>query len=343
MKINNLIIGDDHPAVVIAEIGLNHNGSIKIAKQMIDIAVDCGANIVKFQKRDFKTLYREDVLDDPNKESQALQYLLPILRDIELSDDDYKQLVKYCEERDIIFMCTPWDKASVDFLEEIGVPAYKIGSPDMTNFELLEYVAKKGKPIIISTGMSHAEEIDKTYNFLKSLGAEFALLHCNSTYPAPFKDINLKFMQTMKSKYRVPIGYSGHERGVVIPVVAVALGANIIEKHFTLDRTMQGPDHAASIEPGGLARMIRDIRNVEAAMGEAKKKYTVGEGLQRETLSKSIVAAVDINEGDVIKKEMLCAKSPGKGLNPQMIPEIVGRLAAKNIKADNNLMKGDWK
>jgi N-acetylneuraminate synthase len=340
MKIANIEVGKGK-TVIIAEVGINHNGQLSLAKKLVDMAVDCGVDIVKFQKRDLNSLYRKDVLTDPNKEGQGLQFLIPLLKEVELKDEEYKELFEYCKEKKVTFLCTPWDFKSVDFLESLGVEAYKVASADMTNFPLLEYIASKNKPMIISTGMADLNEIDRTVSFLKTIKAEFVLMHCNSTYPAPFYDLNLKFIQVMKERYKVPVGYSGHERGILMSPIAVALGADIIERHITLDRTMPGPDHAASIEPQGFARMVMDIRNTESSLGNIKK-FTVGEGVKREDLGKSIVAAVDIKVGDILSKQILTVKSPGRGLSPQRLPEIYGKKALNDIKADTNLKEGDF-
>ena len=342
IKIGDFEIGEGLPTKIIAEIGINHNGSLNIAKKLIDIAVNCGIDIVKFQKRDLSSLYRKDVLEDPNIEGQAFQILVPLLKKVELSEDQFKEIVSYCEQRKIMFLCTPWDKKSVDFLETLGVKAYKTASADMTNLELLEYIASKKKPMIVSTGMSHLEEIEKTVEFLKSLGAEFVLMHCNSTYPAPFRDLNLRFMKVLKEKFDVPVGYSGHERGVIMSTIAAAIGADLIERHFTLDRTMKGPDHAASLEPQGLARIVKYIKTAEIAMGSPIKKFTCGEGLMRESLAKSLVSAVDIKQGNTITKEMITVKGPGKGVSPQRRDELVGKVAKRNIPVDTNFLEEDF-
>jgi len=341
IKIGDKTIGDGHPILIIAEVGINHNGSLNIAKKLVDVAVETGVDVIKFQKRNLDKLYQKKLIENPNLDSQGLGILMDVLKKIELSKEEYKELVSYCEERRILFLCTPWDKTSVDFLEELNVKAYKVGSPDMTNLPLLEYVASKKKPIIISTGMSHFEEIKLTVDFLKKLGAEFVLLHCNSTYPAGFKDLNLNFINTLKKEFQVPVGYSGHERGLVMSAVAAGLGANVIERHITLDRTMIGPDHAASVDPQGLARLIKYIKTVEMALGDGKKHFTRGEGLQREILSKSIIAIKSIKNGEIITKEMVGAKGPGRGLSPQLIPILIGKKAKRDIEEDEFFIEED--
>ena len=206
IKIGNRLIGEGHPCFIIAEIGVNHNGSMKNAKQLIDLAVEAGADCVKFQMRNLDALYRREALENTLNEDLSVQYTISLLRKFQLSTDQMKELAEYSAQKGIMFMCTPWDKPSVDELERIGVPGYKTASADMTNLDLLDYIAKASKPIIVSTGMSTMSEIEKTVAFLKEKKAEFAILHCNSTYPAPYKDINLRFMQELK-KYGAPVGY----------------------------------------------------------------------------------------------------------------------------------------
>ena len=341
IKIGDRKIGDGHPPYVIAEIGVNHNGILDLALQLIDAAVDAGVDAVKFQKRNLEKLYPKKYLDNVNAGEKNLAYLLPILQRVELSDDDYLRLVEYCRKKEITFMCTPFDTSSADFLDQIGVPAFKVASADMTNLPLLDHLSKTGKPMILSTGMSSMEEVEFTVNFLKEREVEFALLHCNSAYPASFEDINLRFMNQLRN-FDVPIGYSGHERGISISIVAAALGANIIERHITLDRTMEGPDHAASLEPHGFKKMVRDIQQVNAALGTGEEKFiSRGEILNREVLAKSLVANRDIKAGETLTAEMITVKGPGQGLSPQRYTELVGRKTVREIKEDEMFLPVD--
>ena len=314
IKIGDRLVGDGHPAYVIAEIGVNHNGILDYAFQLIDAAVRAGADAVKFQKRNLEKLYPAKYLQNSNIGEKNLNYLLPILQKVELSDEDYYRLVDYCQKKDITFLCSTFDEDSVDFVDKLGVPAFKTASADMINLPLLDYLAKKKKPLIASTGMSRWDEVVVTVDFLKERQVAFALLHCNSAYPASFDDINLRFMEQLR-QFGVPVGYSGHERGIAVSTVASALGACIIERHITLDRTMDGPDHAASLEPQGFSKMVRDIRQVAQAMGTGKEKYfTMGEILNREVLAKSLVATRRIEPGDEITRETITVKGPGQGL-----------------------------
>lgn len=341
IKINDRIIGDDHPTFIIAEIGVNHNGILDYAFQLIDAAVRAGADAVKFQKRNLKKLYPQKYLDNANVGEKNLNYLLPILKRVELSDDDYFKIVEYCREKEVIFMCSAFDDDSADFVEALGVPAFKVASADMINLPLLDHLAGKEKPLIVSTGMSRMEEVKTTVDFLREREAEFALLHCNSAYPAAFEDINLRFMDRLR-EFNVPVGYSGHERGIAVSTVASALGASIVERHITLDRTMEGPDHAASLEPHGFRKMVRDIRQVAQALGTGHEKYfTMGEILNREVLAKSLVATRRIGPGEQITRKLVTVKGPGQGLSPQRYTDLIGRVAEREIEADEPFLPRD--
>ena len=340
IKIGNQLVGDGHPCFVIAEAGVNHNGDLKLALQLVDIAVAAGADAVKFQKRDLESLYPDKLLNDPNSAEWAFQYMLPILKQTELSEDDFRTIKSHCDEKGIRFMCTPWDGASLDFLEELGQDAIKVASADLINFPLLKRLVATGKPLILSTGMATSHEIEQTVSFLKDQEAQFAILHCVSTYPAPFESLNLRFIETLK-RYQVPVGYSGHERGISIPLVALALGASIIEKHITTDRTLPGPDHPASLEPAGINKLVRDIRNAEMALGDNAKHLSTMEQLNRQVLRKSLVASRDLCKGMVITNEMVTVKGPGKGLSPQRLSELLGTTLDRDIPAFTYFEEGD--
>jgi sialic acid synthase SpsE/sugar phosphate isomerase/epimerase len=340
MRIENFEICQNDKVFIIAEIGMNHNGIYENALKLIDQAADCGVDAVKFQMRNLKELYSKEALDMSSSDLST-QYTLGLLEKFELTFDQYKALADYSKSKNLIFMCTPWDKTSADLIETIGVPAFKTASADMTNFDLLEYLVKKNKPLILSTGMSSKEEIDETVEFLVRLKSDFALLHCNSTYPAPFKDINLRYLSRLMH-YGVPVGYSGHERGIAVSIAAVAMGARIIERHFTLDRNMEGPDHTASLEHDDFKRLVDGIREVELSLGHDRDRIvTQGELINRENLSKSIFAKNDIKEGDIFTKEMFEIKSPGQGLSPQYLNKIIGYKAIRDIKAGKALFKSD--
>ncbi len=341
IKINNRLIGDRHPTFIIAEIGVNHNGILDYAFQLIDASVRAGVDAVKFQKRNLKKLYPKKYLDNANVGEKNLNYLLPILQRVELSDEDYYKLVDYCEQKGVTFMCSAFDEDSADFVESLGVPAFKTASADMINLPLIDYLSQKGKPLIVSTGMSRWDEVVTTVEFLEDRDAEFALLHCNSAYPAAFEDINLRFMDRLR-EFGVPVGYSGHERGIAVSTVAAALGACIIERHITLDRTMDGPDHAASLEPHGFGKMVRDIRQVSQALGTGEEKYfTMGEILNREVLAKSLVATRRIQPGEEITRAMVTVKGPGQGLSPQRYTDLIGCVAGRVIEDDEPFLDRD--
>jgi N-acetylneuraminate synthase len=341
IKIGDRLVGDGQPTYVIAEIGVNHNGILDLAIELIDVAVRAGSDAVKFQKRNLEMLYAKKYLDNANSGEKTLRYLLPILQQVELSDEAYYKIVDYCRQKKITFLASAFDPESADFLDCLGVPAYKVASADLTNLPLLDHLVGKGKPLILSTGMSRMDEVEFTVDFLKERKAEFALLHCNSTYPAAFEDINLRFMQQLR-RFDVPVGYSGHERGIAVSTVAAALGASIIERHVTLDRTMDGPDHAASLEPQGFQKMVRDIRQVAMALGTGEEKFiSRGEILNREVLGKSLVAARRIEPGETITASLVTVKGPALGLSPQRYPELVGRQAERLIEEDEPFLDRD--
>ncbi len=340
MTINNFTIGKDDKVFIIAEIGMNHNGIYENAIKLIDQAKECGVDCVKFQMRNLQELYTQDALSITNSDLST-QYTMGLLEKFELTFEQYKSLAQYAKSKNLIFMCTPWDKSSADAIESIGVPAFKTASADMTNLDLLEHLVNKNLPLILSTGMSTKEEIDQTVEFLIKLNADFALLHCNSTYPAPFKDINLRYLNNLK-QYKIPIGYSGHERGIAVSIAAVAMGATIIERHFTLDRNMEGPDHSASLEYKDFKKLVEGIREVELALGTTKDRtISQGELINRENLSKSIYANQDIKEGETFTKESFMIKSPGQGLNPQYLNKIIGYKAIRDIKKGKALFNSD--
>lgn len=341
MFIGTRRVGSGSPCYVIAEIGINHNGSTILAKEMIDAAVACKVDAVKFQMRDLKALYKKDVLTRPEAQDLSLQYTLEHVQRSQLTESDFLELARYSRNKGVEFLCTPWDVASVAVLERIGVPAYKVASADISNFELLDTLIATGKPLILSTGMSKRDEIDNTYQYLQSHSVSFSLLHCNSTYPADVKDIHLLFMRKMMSDYAVPIGYSGHERGIMVSIAACALGASIVERHFTIDRTLPGPDHVASLEPVEFAEMVSHMRTVELALGDGTKVLTQGIMINQQTLGKSLVAARDIRKGKRIMRGDVTVRSPGKGLSPRYLHEIVGSVARRHIPADDYFTEED--
>jgi sialic acid synthase SpsE/sugar phosphate isomerase/epimerase len=335
-------VGTGNSAFVIAEIGNNHNGDLEIAKKLVDHAVLGGADCAKFQLRDLTTLYSNAGNASDPSEDLGSQYTLDLLSRFQLSRDDMFRVFDYCYSKKIIPLCTPWDMASVEALELYGIEGYKSASADLTNPELLTRLASTGKPMICSTGMSTENEIREAVSVLKRVGAQYALLHCNSTYPAPFKDLNLRYMGTLRQLGECPVGYSSHDRGINIAIAAVALGANIIEKHFTLDRSMEGSDHRVSLLPHEFAEMVTGIRQTEEAMGGIEpRRISQGELMNRESLGKSLVINVDLQVGDVIEGHMLDIRSPGRGLQPNKKASLIGKTAKRQLRKGDTLFPSD--
>jgi sialic acid synthase SpsE/sugar phosphate isomerase/epimerase len=339
--IGNHTIGNGR-AYVIAEIGNNHNGSFARAIDMIDLACDMGADCVKFQMRHLDEVYRQRTLRKDG-EDLGTEYVLDLLRRFELTVAEHRKLYEHCKHKGILYLCTPWDASSVDVLEGFGVPAYKVASADLTNLPLLDKLAKTGKPLILSTGMSLKEEVEITVGFLKERNVQFVLLHCNSTYPAPLHDINLKWINQLR-KIHPLVGYSGHERGINVSLAAAALDACVIERHFTLDRRMEGPDHAASLTHAEFKRMIAGIREVEEALGEGKaRELSQGEMINRENLGKSLVAAKSLAKGVVLAAEHINVRSPGQGLSPQRYEALLGRTLQHDMREEDFFYPSDLK
>ena len=325
---------DSSQVFVIAEIGNNHNGSLDAAIELVDAAKRSGANCVKFQMRHLDSVYRTRSLQKSG-DDLGTEYVLDLLSRTELSPEEHKDVFSYCKENAITYMCTPWDVKSFMLLEEFGVAAYKIASADLTNLPLIDVVCGSRKPIILSTGMSTFDEIRLTRDFLTQRDVEFALLHCNSTYPAPLQDINLRWMDELAVLSPI-YGYSGHERGIAVSLAAVARGAKIIERHFTFDRMAEGPDHAASLTPSEFQDLVKGIGEIGLAMGErGERKVSQGEMINRENLSKSLVASRFIRKGELIRSEDISVKSPGQGLSPQKIEELIGTTATRDINAED--------
>lgn len=340
MKIGKHEVGIDAKVYVIAEIGNNHNGSFKRAIELIDLALDAGADAVKFQMRHLDEVYRRRTLCKDG-EDLGTEYVLDLLQKFELSVDEHRQLADYCQAKNATYLCTPWDSLSVDILESFNVPAYKVASADLTNLPLLDHLSKTGKPLILSTGMSTPAEVKATVFFLEKHNVEFALLHCNSTYPAPLHDINLKWMEQLR-KIHSQVGYSGHERGISVSLAAVALGAIIIERHFTLDRDMEGPDHAASLTHSEFKRLVEGIREIESALGDGSNRLvSQGEMINRENLGKSLVASANLASGTVISPTHIKVRSPGQGLSPQRYEELLGKVLQRNMKEEDFFYASD--
>jgi N,N'-diacetyllegionaminate synthase len=329
-------IGSSEPVFIIAEAGVNHNGDLDVARQLVDAAVDAGADAVKFQT------FKADRVASPSAPKAEYQLRttgttasqLEMIRSLELSHHDHYVLRDHCQSKGIIFLSTPFDESSADLLEELGVPVFKIPSGEITNIPFLEYVAKKRKPLILSTGMSWLSEVDEAVRVVRSAGArEIALLHCVSNYPAEPADVNLRAMQSMASAMKLLVGISDHTSGTEVAIAAVAMGARLVEKHFTLDCNMPGPDHKASLEPHELKSMVSAIRRVELALGHGRKEPAASEMQTAAVARRSLVSACLIEAGTVLTKEMVEILRPGTGMSPSMLPYVIGRTTKIRISS----------
>ncbi|MCR4335259.1 MAG: N-acetylneuraminate synthase [archaeon] len=343
IKIGKKNIGPNERAFIIAEAGVNHNGSFRIAKKLVDEAVVAGVDAIKFQTFSADRLVTIDApkadYQKKNTHNSASQYSM--LKKLELSEKNQTALKKYCDSKKIIFLSTPHSGIEdVDFLSNLNVEAFKISSADLTNIPLIEYAAKKRKPIILSTGMSSFEEISKAVNAIRKRGnKQIILLQCTTSYPCPPEDVNLLAMKTMEKKFKLHIGFSDHTTGLLAAQLAVAMGAKVIEKHFTLDKNMPGPDHCASINPKQLSEFVLGIRLVEKILGSEKKTVLQSEKSNLKTIRKGIYVAQSILKGTKITRKMLCIKRPFAGLLPEKIVSIIGKKAVKNLEKDTPLKK----
>ncbi len=323
--------------LIIAEAGVNYNGSLELAYKMVDKAKEAGADIVKFQTGiPEKVMSRfAEKAEYQKKTTGEGESQLDMVRKLMLKFEEFIPLKAYCEKKGIKFLSTPFDLSSVDFLDELGCDVWKIPSGEITNLPYLLKIAETGKDIILSTGMSTLDEVAAAIAVLTNAGAgKITLLHCTTEYPAPYGDVNLRAMQTMRASFNLEVGYSDHTPGIEIPVAAVAMGASVIEKHFTLDRNMEGPDHKASLEPDELAAMIKAIRNVESAMGNGEKVPSESEKKNMAIARKSIIAARDIKKGEILNSENLTTKRPGNGISPMRWNEIIGSKAIRDFSED---------
>lgn len=322
---------------IIAEAGVNHIGDIELAFKLIDVAKEAGADAVKFQtfKAERVTTKKASMAEYQKKNVGKSKTQYEMIKKLELSFDDFVKLKEYCDEKGILFLSSPFDHESIDFLELL-VPCYKIPSGEIVNYPYLEHVASKRKPIIMSTGMANLGEVERALNIIYNVNsnAEVYLLHCTTNYPTPFDEVNLKAMVTLREAFKVPVGYSDHTLGIEVPIAAVALGAVIIEKHFTLDRNLPGPDHKASLEPDELKVMVRAIRNVEKALGDGIKRPNRSEETIMQVVRKKLVAVRDMDIGEIVKKKDIAIKRADKGLKPEFIDMITGKQLRKSIKED---------
>jgi len=341
-QIGEHLISEKSNTFIIAEIGNNHQGDIDLAKRLVGLAREAGADCVKFQMRDLQSLYSNQGRTGDTAYDLGSQYTLDLLSKFQLGREEMFEIFDYSYRQGILPLCTPWDLPSLYALSDYGVEAFKVASADFTNFEMLEALSKTDKPLICSTGMCTESEIQASTSHLRKLGSSFALLHCNSTYPTPFKDVNLSYLPRLKQISGTIVGYSGHERGYSVPVAAVSLGARIVEKHFTVDRNLEGNDHKVSLLPDEFAEMVRHIREVEEAMGsEAEREISQGELINRENLAKSLIINQDLKKGEAISREMIEVKSPGQGIQPNRFKELVGRTTQRDFKAGDFFFESD--
>lgn len=341
-KIKNKMVGDGHPVFFIAEAGVNHNGSIDLGKKLIDIAVDARADAVKFQtftadelntKTAPKSTYHIETTGIDSDQSW-----FDLLKTQEISVEMHVALIDYCIEKNIIFLSTPYGVKSADLLEKFNVPAFKIASTDTNNIPLLKHIARKGKPMILSSAMATMEEVELAVSTVRNIGLDkIAILQCTGNYPSKLSDSNLRVIKTYKEKLNCIVGYSDHTPNFINPIVATAIGAKVYEKHFTIDRSLPGPDHRMSLSPEELKQTVKVIRKTEVALGSSEKQVLDVEKENRLVLRKSLVADKNINKGDLISRSMIAIKRPGTGLSPSMLKRIIGKRAKVDILKDSIL------
>ena len=325
---------------IIAEAGVNHNGSVDLAKQLIDVASDSGANAVKFQtfKAENLVVKNTQKAEYQKQTTNASESQFNMIKRLELDVETHKELIAYCQEKNIIFLSTPFDHDSINLLNDLNLQIFKIPSGEITNLPYLRHIGKLNKEVILSTGMSNLQEVEEALTVLISAGTQknnITVLHANTMYPTPMRDVNLNAMLTIQKELGVAVGYSDHTLGVEVDIAAVAMGASIIEKHFTLDKTMNGPDHKASLEPEELKSMVASIRNIEKAMGNNEKKPSPSESINIEVVRKSIVASQDIEKGEVLTERNITVKRPGDGISPMKWDSVIGSIAVKSYNSDD--------
>lgn len=337
VKIEHKSVGYGEPVFIVAEAGVNHNGDVDLGKKLIDAAKDAETDAVKFQAfkaENLVTKYAEKAryqkaTTGPNES----QYNM--IKKLELKAEEFRELYDYAKKKNIIFLSSTVDKESVDLLGNLGVPAFKVASGEITNFPLLRYIAGKKKPVILSTGMSTLDEIEDALEVIRQKGVQdIVLLHCVTSYPAKIEDVNLRVIETLRHRFKLPVGFSDHTLGITASIASAALGAVLIEKHFTLDTSLPGPDHKASLEPDELKEMVRAIRDVEKALGDGIRKLTEDEERIKKVARRSIVAKVRIPKGTIITEDMLDLKRPGVGIEPKYLNDIIGKRAKKDITPD---------
>jgi len=322
---------------IIAEAGVNHNGSLALAYQLVDAAKESGADAIKFQTFKSEKLVSKyaEKANYQKATTKTDDNQLEMIKKLEISFDDFERIKQYCDKKGIMFLSTPFDNESIDFLDSL-VKIFKIPSGEIINYPYLRHIAEKKKPIIMSTGMANLCEVEEAINIIKEvdLNVDISILHCTTNYPTPYKGVNLKAMLTLASAFKVPVGYSDHTMGIEVPIAAVAMGAKIIEKHFTLDKNMSGPDHKASLEPDELKEMVKAIRNIEMALGNGIKKPNNSENEIMKVARKSLVATRNLKKGEIVKEPDIDIKRPGTGILPRFHKIIIGMKLAKDINQD---------
>ena len=335
IKINGRSIGDGEPCFIIAEAGINHNGDMKLAKELIDVAKDANTDAVKFQTH----LAEKEMLKGEITADYIGEPVYDLIKRMEMSKEQHLELMDYCDKKGILFLSTGYCKEAIDILDELGMPLFKVGSGEITNLPLIEYIANKKKPMIVSTGMTTIEELKPSVEIIKKLNGKVILLQCTSTYPTRYEDVFLKGIEELRKEFKVPVGFSDHSDGIFTSFAAVALGACVIEKHFTIDRNLPGPDHKASIEPHELRELVKGTRAIEDAMKNSKNVVEDEKGVQQ-FARESVVSVDAIPEGTILTKEMISVKRPGTGIPAKNFNDIVGKKAKKAIK-ENSLIKWD--
>lgn len=337
IEIDQKLVSESSRTFIVAEAGVNHNGDMDIAREMIDVAVKAGVDAVKFQTFKAEDLILENIEKAPYQKvttgCEETQYSM--LKRLEVSKEQNKELMDYCKKKGIIFLSTPFEKRSLDELDELGVPAFKVAATDLTNIQFLRQVAEKQKPIILSAGMCYLEEVQKALEAIYPINRQVVLLQCTANYPIQDTEANINVIRTFKEQFNILVGYSDHSEGVGASPYAVALGAKVIEKHFTLDKTMKGPDHRASVSPEELRQLVTEIRRVEKYLGDGKKMPSCSEQMTRKSLQKCLVAARPISAGEKFSNENIVAKrTNGVGISALYVDDVVGKTAQREYKED---------
>ncbi|MFA5412023.1 MAG: pseudaminic acid synthase [Candidatus Micrarchaeia archaeon] len=336
IKIAGRTIGPGHPAFIIAEVGSNFDRSLDKAKKLADLAKECGADAIKFQTFAAGKIINKASFEKGSEAEFQKKWNKPVwqvYQDAEFPREWHAEIMDHCKKKGIIFLSSPYDKEAVDLMDSIGVPAYKIGSGDVTFLQLVEYIAKKGKPIIMGTGASTMEEIGEAVEVIRRHNNQLVLLQCVTNYPSSFEDANVRAMKTLQDSFDIPVGYSDHTPGSVVPVLSVAFGCCVIEKHFTDDKSLPGPDHPFALDPAELRQLVRDVRNAEAALGSPAKDVYPGEQKTRIVQRRSLFAKKDIPSGTKITEDMVDILRPFEGIPPKDLGKVVGRKARADIKA----------